>query len=191
MSKPKKKFCASSNSSCAAARRCSISHRISTVRDADMIVYLRGGAIIEQGTHERTLGAARRLFQLYRRQSLEREVDDLDARGRAAMIGAQLTGRRDSRQGLRRPLDGAHPALPAALLEAARRRVCLSACCRPARSCSVPISPRSPSTATSLDQGCSRPRSHGTGLSRRGVVRLCRAVRANLHHRVYRPARHA
>ena len=32
-----------------------ISHRISTVRDADMIVYLRGGAIIEQGTHEELL----------------------------------------------------------------------------------------------------------------------------------------
>ena len=28
-----------------------ISHRISTVRDADQIVYLRDGRIVEQGSH--------------------------------------------------------------------------------------------------------------------------------------------
>ena len=42
-----------------------------------------------------------------------------------------------------------------------------------------------------LATGCSWPRFDGAGLSRRGLVRLCRAVRADLHHRVYRPARHA
>jgi ATP-binding cassette subfamily B multidrug efflux pump len=51
-----------------------ISHRISTVRDADMIVYLRGGAIIEQGTHEQLLAQRGAYFSLSRRQSLEREV---------------------------------------------------------------------------------------------------------------------
>lgn len=54
-----------------------ISHRISTVRDADMIVYLRGGAIIEQGTHEELLAQRGAYFSLYRRQSLEREVATL------------------------------------------------------------------------------------------------------------------
>ena len=51
-----------------------ISHRISTVRDADMIVYLRGGAIIEQGTHLELLAQRGAYFSLYQRQSLEREV---------------------------------------------------------------------------------------------------------------------
>mgnify|MGYP002084535104 CR=1 FL=1 len=51
-----------------------ISHRISTVRDADMIVYLRGGTIIEQGTHNELLARRGAYFTLYRRQSLEREV---------------------------------------------------------------------------------------------------------------------
>jgi ATP-binding cassette subfamily B protein len=54
-----------------------ISHRISTVRDADMIVYLRGGAIIEQGTHDELLALRGAYFELYRRQSLEREVETL------------------------------------------------------------------------------------------------------------------
>ena len=54
-----------------------ISHRISTVRDADMIVYLRGGAIIEQGTHLELLAQRGAYFSLYQRQSLEREVASL------------------------------------------------------------------------------------------------------------------
>jgi ATP-binding cassette subfamily B protein len=52
-----------------------ISHRISTVREADMIVYLRDGAIIEQGTHDELLAQRGAYYELYRRQSLEREVE--------------------------------------------------------------------------------------------------------------------
>lgn len=54
-----------------------ISHRISTVRDADMILYLRGGEIAEQGSHEDLLALRGVYYELYRRQSLEREVDTL------------------------------------------------------------------------------------------------------------------
>jgi ATP-binding cassette subfamily B protein len=54
-----------------------ISHRISTVRDADMIVYLRGGEVIEQGTHEELLVRRGAYYELYRRQSLERQVESL------------------------------------------------------------------------------------------------------------------
>jgi ATP-binding cassette subfamily B protein len=54
-----------------------ISHRISTVRDADMIIYLREGRIIEQGTHSELLARRGAYFELYRRQSLEREVETL------------------------------------------------------------------------------------------------------------------
>ncbi len=54
-----------------------ISHRISTLRDADMIVYLRGGRIIEQGSHAELLSRHGAYFSLYQRQSLEREVATL------------------------------------------------------------------------------------------------------------------
>jgi ATP-binding cassette subfamily B protein len=52
-----------------------ISHRISTVRDADMIVYLRGGRIIELGTHAELLSRRGAYYELYQRQQLAREVE--------------------------------------------------------------------------------------------------------------------
>jgi ATP-binding cassette subfamily B multidrug efflux pump len=52
-----------------------ISHRISTVREADMIVYLRDGVIVEQGTHEVLLARRGAYYELYRRQILARELD--------------------------------------------------------------------------------------------------------------------
>jgi ATP-binding cassette subfamily B protein len=52
-----------------------ISHRISTVREADMIVYLRDGVIVEQGTHEVLLARRGAYYELYRRQSLARQLD--------------------------------------------------------------------------------------------------------------------
>jgi ATP-binding cassette subfamily B multidrug efflux pump len=54
-----------------------ISHRISTVRDADQIVYLKDGEIIEQGTHDDLVARRGAYYELYRRQSLVREVESL------------------------------------------------------------------------------------------------------------------
>jgi ATP-binding cassette subfamily B protein len=54
-----------------------ISHRISTVRDADSIVYLSGGEIIERGTHDELLASRGSYYQLYQRQNLAREVETL------------------------------------------------------------------------------------------------------------------
>lgn len=54
-----------------------ISHRISTVRDADQIVYLRAGRVIEQGTHEQLLAGRGAYYELYRRQSLVNEVESM------------------------------------------------------------------------------------------------------------------
>jgi ATP-binding cassette subfamily B protein len=54
-----------------------ISHRISTVRNADMIVYLRGGRIIEQGTHDELVQRRGAYYELYQRQRLAREVESL------------------------------------------------------------------------------------------------------------------
>jgi ABC-type multidrug transport system fused ATPase/permease subunit len=55
-----------------------ISHRISTVREADMIIYLRRGEIIEQGTHENLLAQRGAYYELHRRQSLERQLESAE-----------------------------------------------------------------------------------------------------------------
>lgn len=54
-----------------------ISHRVSSVRDADMIVYLRSGRIIERGTHDELVERRGAYYQLYRRQRLVRQVDSM------------------------------------------------------------------------------------------------------------------
>jgi ATP-binding cassette subfamily B multidrug efflux pump len=51
-----------------------ISHRISTVRDADQIAVLAGGRIIELGTHEQLLARGGYYAGLYEKQLLEEEL---------------------------------------------------------------------------------------------------------------------
>jgi ATP-binding cassette subfamily B protein len=51
-----------------------ISHRISTVREADMICVLDEGRIIEQGTHDGLLEFGGEYAELYERQLLEEEL---------------------------------------------------------------------------------------------------------------------
>ena len=51
-----------------------ISHRISTVKNADQIVVLRDGRIIERGTHDELLALGGYYADLYQKQLLEEEL---------------------------------------------------------------------------------------------------------------------
>jgi ATP-binding cassette, subfamily B, multidrug efflux pump len=52
-----------------------ISHRTSTVQDADQIVVLRGGRITERGTHQELLARGGYYSDLYHKQLLEEELE--------------------------------------------------------------------------------------------------------------------
>jgi ATP-binding cassette subfamily B protein len=54
-----------------------ISHRISTVKDADSIVVLDDGAIREQGTHDELVALGGIYAELHRKQLLEEELEQL------------------------------------------------------------------------------------------------------------------
>jgi ATP-binding cassette subfamily B multidrug efflux pump len=51
-----------------------VSHRVSTVRDADQIFVLDGGAIVERGTHEQLIRRDGLYAELHRKQLLEEEL---------------------------------------------------------------------------------------------------------------------
>ena len=56
-----------------------IAHRLSTIRDADVILVMEDGAIVEQGTHDALLAAKGAYFRLYQTQFAAAITDEEDA----------------------------------------------------------------------------------------------------------------
>ena len=56
-----------------------IAHRLSTIRDADVILVMRNGAIVEQGTHEGLLAAHGHYHRLYQAQFAAALTEDPNA----------------------------------------------------------------------------------------------------------------
>jgi ATP-binding cassette subfamily B protein len=54
-----------------------IAHRLSTIRDADRILVMQRGQIVEDGTHEALLSINGLYAQLYRRQFAELGVEEM------------------------------------------------------------------------------------------------------------------
>jgi len=54
-----------------------ISHRVSSIREADVIVYLENGRIVESGNHHELVALDRRYAELYRSQLLAMELEKM------------------------------------------------------------------------------------------------------------------
>ena len=54
-----------------------VSHRVSSVKDADQIVVLESGRIVERGTHDSLLAHDGYYADLYRRQTIEEELEEI------------------------------------------------------------------------------------------------------------------
>ncbi|HXG45262.1 MAG TPA: ABC transporter ATP-binding protein [Gemmatimonadales bacterium] len=59
-----------------------ISHRLSAVRDADWILVLDGGVVVEEGTHQVLMAQGGRYWELLRRQQLEHALEEDERVGR-------------------------------------------------------------------------------------------------------------
>ena len=51
-----------------------IAHRVSTIKNADKILVMDGGEIIEQGTHHELMALKSTYFELFEKQLLEEQI---------------------------------------------------------------------------------------------------------------------
>ena len=59
-----------------------VSHRLAAVRDADWILVLADGSVVEEGTHADLIARGGRYWELLRRQQLEEELEEEGVSGR-------------------------------------------------------------------------------------------------------------
>ncbi len=55
-----------------------VAHRVSAVRDADLILYLKDGRVHESGTHDELVASCGEYAELARRQELEAQIEGMD-----------------------------------------------------------------------------------------------------------------
>jgi ATP-binding cassette subfamily B multidrug efflux pump len=78
-----------------------IAHRLSTIRDADLILVMESGSIVEQGTHEQLLKKGGAYARLYEAQFAAPTADDeVPAGAVPALVGAPPTTAEIVREGL-------------------------------------------------------------------------------------------
>jgi ABC-type sugar transport system ATPase subunit len=75
-----------------------IAHRLSTVRNADIIVVLKDGSMVQQGSHEKLLledGVYRELYAMQLKEQKEKDTDasELGLEGDEAVIARHLPDR--------------------------------------------------------------------------------------------------
>ena len=55
-----------------------VSHRISTIKDADEIIVLENGEIVERGTHDFLLSLEGEYYSLYQKQLLAEQIEGVE-----------------------------------------------------------------------------------------------------------------
>jgi ATP-binding cassette subfamily B protein len=72
-----------------------IAHRLSTIRDADLILVMENGGIVEKGAHDELIAAKGAYFRLYNSQ-FEQAAADLDEEARALAVDAEAGERAEA-----------------------------------------------------------------------------------------------
>ena len=52
-----------------------VAHRLSTIRNADQVLVVMDGQIVERGTHQQLLAKGGKYYELYTSNTLGRQVD--------------------------------------------------------------------------------------------------------------------
>ena len=168
-----------------------ISHRISTVRDADQIVVLDAGRVVEKGRHDELIRLGGHYAELYKKQLLEEELAASWLAGLPVdrCVDHVVSRRRSPRQSLRRAADAAPAGIPAPA-QVVRPRRAAGAHRRRGGAAGAALSRQDRHRSIHRAGRPGRPQQHRDRLSggARGVV-LAR-VRADLHDADDRPAHH-